>query len=289
MGLYDRDYYQESEVQSVGKWNSRSIVTTLIIVNVAVQLLDFLGRNHPVVQYLWVRPDDLTQPLHWYRFLTYGFAHSRDIMHLVFNMLGLYMLGQPVEQKYGRYEFLRIYLVSLVLCSVVWAVMRAVTGQSSGVLLGASGAVTTISMLFVFSFPQTILHIWGIIPVRAWVIGVIIVVLNLMGSSRVDVGNKDQVAYDVHLTGAALAAIYFFGKLDLSALALLAAWPKRLWKRSPKLKIHRPESSISQSLQLEADRILEKLHRQGQDSLSPRERATLEQYSREVRKHRQQS
>jgi hypothetical protein len=58
------------------------------------------------------------------------------------------------------------------------------------------------------------------------------------------------------------------------------------------LKIHQPEdgqaeSGIDPKMQAEADRILEKIHREGQDSLSAKERKLLEKYSRAVREQRQ--
>jgi membrane associated rhomboid family serine protease len=269
------------------------MVSTIIIINAIVQLANFiLGRNNPVVQYLWLHATDLSHPTQWYRFLTYGFAHSQDIMHILFNMLSLFFLGQAVEQKYGRNEFLRIYLVSIVLCGLAWTVSRTITRDPNAVLLGASGAVTTISMLFVFSFPHAILRIWGVIPVRAWVVGILIVGGNLLGNSQVSINDRQQIAYDVHLFGAGFAAVYFFSRWNFASLSRY--WVKFLgylpFGRTS-LKLYRPdqEKEIPPKVQAEADRILDKIHRHGQDSLTNKERVFLERYSRDVRKHRSRS
>lgn len=294
MGIYERNYYQDDDLQPLrAPWSSRSMVSTLIIINAAVQLLNFvLGRSNPVVQFLWLHPSDLTHPLQWYRFLTYGFSHSQDIMHILFNMLTLFFLGQAVEQKYGRKEFLRIYLVSVVLCGLAWAFSRMISRDTNAVLLGASGAVTTIAMLFVFSFPHAILRIWGVIPIKAWVLGILIVGGNLLGNSQVTINDQQQVAYDVHLFGAAFAAIYFFSKWNFSSLP---APVSRILRALPfgksRLRVHRPkeESRISSKVQAEADRILQKISQSGQESLTQKEKKFLETYSRDVRRHRTRS
>jgi membrane associated rhomboid family serine protease len=295
MGIYDRSYYQDDDLQPLrAPWSSRSVVSTLIIINAAVQVLNFvLGRANQIVQFLSLHPSDLSHPLSWYRFLTYGFAHSQDIMHIVFNMLTLFFLGQAVEQKYGKQEFLRIYLVSIVVCGLAWAVSHGLSRGSSGMsLIGASGAVTTIAMLFVFSFPHAILRIWGVIPVKAWVVGIIIVGANLLGNSQVNVNGGQQIAYDVHLFGAGFAAIYFFSGWNFSTIpSKLRKFQQYLPFAKTGLKVHRPSSGpdISPNIQREADRILDKIHKNGQDSLTKKEKLFLEKYSRNVREHRSRS
>lgn len=297
MGIYERQYYHDDNIEPVRMgWNAHSVVTKIIIANVVVQLLGFiLGRNFPLQEYLLLNATDLTHPLQWYRFLTYGFTHSTDIGHIFFNMLSLFFLGRAVEDKYGRHEFLRIYLSSIVLCGVAWAVFHLINGHLNYQVIGASGAVTTIAMLFVFSFPHAILRIWGIIPVQAWMVGVLIVGANLIGNINIRIGDRQQVAYDVHLIGAALAAIYFFSKLNLGSK--FAAFGKFMSKTpflgklpifNKGIQLHRPnrEDGISLRSQREADRILEKMHREGKDSLTSREQRFLDDYSRKLRKSR---
>lgn len=273
-------------------WSSRSIVTTLIIINAAVQIINLiLGRENLLIQYLSLRAGDISQPLNWYRFLTYGFVHSPDIPHVFFNMLTLFVLGSAVEEKYGKSEFLRVYLVSLVLCGLAWALHRTVNREMNAAVLGASGAVTTIAMLFVFSFPHTVLRIWGIIPVKAWVLGILLVGGNIIGHLNIEVNGK-PIAYDVHLFGAGFAAVYFFSKWNLGKLG---KWWDKVLSLIPfgrkGLKIYKPteEHGISHRTQKEADRLLEKIHKEGQESLTSKERRFLEDYSRSVRNRRTRS
>lgn len=292
MGLYDRHYYNDDQLQPLQTgWNARSIVAIIILINGAIQLLTLNDRVAPL---LWLRAEDLGNPIHWYRFLTYGFVHSQqDIQHVLFNMLSLFLIGQTVEQRYGRKEFLRIYLVAIVVCGVAWAVLHLTQRDTISVLLGASGAVTAVCMLFVLCYPNSTLYIWGVLPVKAWVFGIFIVGGNLMGNSQITANDRVQVAYDVHLIGAAFAAAYFFTKINFVNLTEQFQNKLRfLSRRETKLRIHRPESSsqpVPTKSQAEADRILDKIHRQGQDSLTVKEREFLENYSRQLRKTRSRS
>lgn len=291
MGIYDRHYYNDDDLEPIRMgWSARSMVSTLIIINAAIQLINLLlGRDNPLLRLLWLQTSEMAYPWNWYRFLTYGFAHSQDIMHVLFNMLTLFFLGRAVEEKYGRYEFLRIYLVSIVWCGIAWTISNVINGDRNSILVGASGGVTTIALLFVFSFPHAVLRIWGIIPIRAWMFGILLVGGNLVGTSQIYINGKTHVAYDVHLFGAAFAAAYFFSKWNIGKLG---AWWNKLSTyipfRKSRLKLHRPaqDNNASSRAQREADRILEKIHRDGQESLTSRERRFLEDYSRTVRKNR---
>ncbi len=299
MGIYDRDYYQDDQLRPLQPWDNRTAVTMIIFVNVVVHVANFLifrKADNPlgIAQFLSVYSTDLFQPLQWYRFLTYGFTHDPiQITHILFNMVSLYFLGRNVEDKFGKWEFLRFYLVAIVLGGVFWAAMRVSQDATlpAGPLMGASGGTTAVAMLFVFSFPQATLYLYGALPVKAWLLGIIIVLGNVFGSTS-------RVAYDVHLVGAAFAAVYFYGKWNFGRISSLWSSLQASFKQNRSgLKVHRPDSTSSapvsgdqvSSEEAESDRILDKIHNQGKDSLSARERAFMETYSRQMREKRKQT
>ena len=72
----------------------------------------------------------------WWRLLTGGFLHFGPI-HLLFNMMALWVIGRDVEPALGRGRFLAVYLVSLLGAST--AVMLLTTPGAN--VAGASGAV----------------------------------------------------------------------------------------------------------------------------------------------------
>ncbi len=294
MGIYDRDYYQGDNLRPLRPWDNRSMVTLLIVANVAVFIVNYLffrraAAGLGLMDMLALESDSLFHPLQWYRFVTYGFAHApQNIWHILFNMLSLYFLGRNVEDKYGKWEFFRFYMATIVVCGLVWALLRLGQGVAPAAVIGASGAVTAVAMMFVYSFPQATLYLYGAIPVKAWLLGIIIVVTNIFSSST-------YVATDVHLVGAAFATVYFFGKWNFSGVGhWFAGMQTRVKQRRRGLKVHRAGAEMSDKAasptkdEFESDRILDKIHREGKDSLTSRERKFLERYSREIREKRKQ-
>lgn len=291
MGLYDRPYYQDEPRSSFsGFVGGRSMIANIIIVNVALYVLDvFLWPGEePLNRLLAAKSDTLVRPWMWWQFLTYGFMHSPDnVFHLIFNMLGLFFLGREVELKYGSNAFLKMYLTALVICGVIWSATNLVMEENIA-LIGASGAVTTTVILFALNFPHRKVLFMMFIPIPAWVLGVMIVVFNLSGQYGPVRGDDARVAYDVHLLGAAYAFLYFKTGWDLTTLFMPTQWRGKfkMPSRRPKLKLHDPEDRYDQ-LDQQADTVLKKLHREGESSLSAKERRILEDYSRRMQqKHR---
>jgi membrane associated rhomboid family serine protease len=297
MGYEDRDYYREG---SPGTFVT-SMVVKLIIINGLVFLANLLfgGPEHSLTDSLALRPSTIVHPLTWWRFLTAGFVHDPNaINHIFFNMLGLYVFGSRLEERYGSREFLRFYLIAIVLGFVVWSASNylylqqlpaalAVAVDGKAKCFGASGGVTAVTLLYCLLYPRATLLASFLFPVPAWIIGALIVVSNVFGqatSSPLFGG----VAYDVHLVGIALAAGYWyfgwnFGRLPGGdELRRLLGRPQRWFKPRPPLKVHDPEQYY-EDLDAEADRLLEKVSREGESSLTPQERRALEDYSRRMR------
>lgn len=295
MGIYDRDYYRE-EGGGFGLRGPRSVVGWLLVVNIVVYLASQLLFSNPnwLSDQMGARVDTLANPLQWWRFLTYGFAHAAQPMHIILNMLTLWIFGRDIESRYGPKEFLRLYVVILVAGSVLWAAVNRLQGVvDSGPLVGASGAITAVVMLYALNFPHRTLLLFFILPVPAWVVGVLLVLSNLfgaLGSTGAAGQGGPNIAYSVHLTGAALAFLYYrfgwnFGRLIPSGLSLEWLRPK-----AP-LRVHEPQSddedTVETDLNAEVDRILEKIHREGESSLSRKERRILENASRQYQRKRQ--
>lgn len=286
MALQDRYYYQDNQpLDWRPGWEHRSAVAVLIIANVAIFLANAIFRNPsqsiqgPINEFLMLRPGDVAQPWQWWHALSYAFAHdSKQITHILFNMLSLYMMGRPVEQRYGTAEFYRIYLLSALVCGALWLVRQSLFGGQASVL-GASGAVLCVSMLFIFNYPNTTVFLL-VFPMPAWVMGVILVLINFFTPAG------DGVAYDIHAFGILFAAAYFFAGWNFSWIQS----PSTLWTRlrrrwtGPRLKILRDrEIDQARKESMEADRILEKIHVFGKDSLTSKEKRFMERYSQSMR------
>ena len=186
------------------------------------------------------------------------------------------------------------YLIAIVFSGFCWVALENIwlLGTTAGRtylaaygaprVVGASGGVTAVFIMFVLFYPRQTILVWGIFPAPAWVIGALIIGLDMLNALG---GKAGGTAWQAHLGGAAFA--YFYLQLRWNFSRLLPSSGKFRWKlpgRGPKLRIHDPDDD--QQLAAEADRILAKMHSEGEQSLSSRERRTLERYSRQVRDKR---
>jgi membrane associated rhomboid family serine protease len=290
MGIYDREYYRDEGIRLQPDWNGRSAISYLVILNIAVFVANillskggFTSQNQGIVnELLALRDSNATQPWMWWRVLSYAFVHdSSQIFHLLFNMLGLYFLGRSVEDKYGKLEFLRIYLMTAIVCGSLWLIKSfALNTPQTEILLGASGAVICIEMLFVLNFSKETVYLF-VFPIPVWVLGVFLVLSNLVSSP------STGVAVDVHVVGILFAFAYFFLGWNFGFLQDLQGTFRRAKRKllGPKLRVHQENGATDDA---EADRILQKIHEQGKDSLTSKERKFMEKYSRRVRERKQQ-
>lgn len=294
MGIYDRQYYREEPkgftLDSV--LGGRSVVMTLIMINVAVFILDALSQpadgtgTGAVSAFLSLSKADVAQPWYWFRFLTYGFAHGGP-SHIFGNMIGLFFFGRAAESVYGSRKFLWMYLTAILGGGIIWIVTAMPAVGRGAAVLGASGGVVAVVILFCLHFPHQKVYLLFLpfFGFPAWVLGLLYVGGDLLGMFGVRHGN---VAFVVHLAGAAYAYFFFRTQWELSQL-----WQgssagsfsiSRLVKRKPHLRVHNPgEPRRDDQLAAKADEILEKLHQQGEASLTARERKILEDYSRSIK------
>jgi len=289
MGFQDRDYYRDADAPA--RRVAQSVVVKLIFLNGALWLANmfFGGGSDAITRALALDSDAIVHPWMWYQFLTAGFVHDwQSPLHILGNMIGLYTFGIPLERRLGAAEFLRFYLVSIVVGFLVWALRNHfLVAVPAGSCLGASGGVTATIILFCLYDPRAMLALFGVVPIPAWIFGLLIVAADVFGSQPAALGPR--VAHDVHLAGAAFALAYWrlglnFGKLPgLAYLRGLIPSPKQ-WVRAkpPDLRIHDPEQYYD-DLDKQADLLLKKVKQGGLDSLSPKERQLLEDYSRRTR------
>ena len=125
------------------------ITYTLILLNVAIYGLQQLIPNEWVVRHgsIWW---PYVQHGEYYRIITYGFLHMQnDPMHLVWNMINLFIYGVSLERMMGRWKFLLVYLGSIVFGAFgvyVLAPGTSVVGASGG-LFGLMGAFMTLLII----------------------------------------------------------------------------------------------------------------------------------------------
>ena len=282
MGFEDRDYSRSNGPR--GGLSQYSMITILIGINVIVFVIDMFVDGRLMAQ-LALSTETWYFPWTW---MTHGFAHApmnseMEFWHIGGNMLTLYFLGRPVEQRLGKWEFLKFYLLALLAGGAGFYLVKLLSGWPLASVLGASGAVSGVVALFIFYYPRQTLLIWGILPVPAWLLGVIMLLMNLKYALVPGSG----ISWEAHLAGAAFGIAYFFFGWNFSRLQMPQSIANKM-AGAGALKIHNPGASDpNEKLTQQADAILEKINVQGENSLTGRERKLLKRYSEMVRQQRQ--
>ena len=248
-------------------------VKLLLIINVAVFLANAVLRGSLSAHWFplsWAGLSD-GYGLGVLRFLTYQFTHSfRDPLHLILNMLVLYFFGTFVEGQIGKRRLLWLYFLS----GVVGGVLHMVITPSVRVV-GASGACYGIMVYAAFVAPRMRV-IFLIFPIEMrWLVG-LLVFLGLY-QLYVDLGRSGGISHGAHLGGALWGAIAF-------RMARAGIGPDfGIGNRVGRWKAQR-DARAGQEKQRVLDDLLEKVHREGLNSLTPAERRFLDKASQQMRR-----
>ncbi len=200
-----------------------NVTLIIVILNVLVFLLRFFAQN---ISEAYVSLHDpannffalITDPNAFFQrpwtVFTYMFLHA-NAMHIIFNMLALLIFGFIVERKMGSHEFLLFYLLTGTLSGLLMAFLYPVFGWSGQIVVGASGAISGVLLAYAAFFPMNKLLIWGIIPVRAYIL--------VLGTAAFSVianifGIMGNVAHLGHLGGFIFGFLYFLVRLRINPI-----------------------------------------------------------------------
>ena len=183
------------------KYTYKNAVLVIAVINVAVFVLTSLFRN--LSAYLGLVPFLVVHAQTYWQFFTYQFVHG-DFFHLAFNMLALFFFGIPVERKIGTKEFILYYLLIGTIGGALSFLVYAATGFYTITLVGASGAIFGLLLLYAVLYPNSVIYIWGVIPVPAPLLILGYAVIELI--SIFSVG--DGVAHLTHFIGLLAGWVY---------------------------------------------------------------------------------
>ncbi len=130
--------------------------------------------------------------------ITYSFLHG-STLHLLVNMLALYMFGSDIERVFGQRRYLAYYFTCVLTAAVSQLVVSALTGSPPYPTVGASGGVFGLLLAFGMYFPRrTVMLLFPPIPMPAWLFVTLYGLLELyLGVTQSVTG----VAHFAHLGG----------------------------------------------------------------------------------------
>ncbi len=150
-----------------------------------------LREHYPVVGY-YLYP---THP-QWSQFITYQFLHG-SWMHLIGNMVFLFVFGNSVEDRLGKVGYLAFYLAGGILAGLGHAMVELNS------VLGASGAVSAVTGAYLALFPlsNVVIVIWFIMIGAFEVSSVVLICFQIVQNLISELLGLDGVAYLAHLSG----------------------------------------------------------------------------------------
>lgn len=308
--LTDREYMRDEESESRG-FAPRTAMGWLIAINAAVffgalVLNMFQGRGQLGQPESWLSllgfhlADVKTlQPIALATFFTAMFDHA-NLMHLFFNMFGIFVFGREVERLLGPRKFVWLYIASGAAGNLIWMIVGLAQGQNA-YILGASGALFGIIAAAVVLVPNQEMIMLPIpIPLKMRTLGIIYVVLQVVYMVS---GSDSSVAHLAHLGG--FAGGWLFIKFAVRRGVSQSGWKVIAGRvkstnsgsripNAPKATsgVHAAVRRPSQSPAREAgaltdddiDAILDKISSKGMKSLTRREREILDRASDKSKK-----
>jgi membrane associated rhomboid family serine protease len=248
-------------------------VRRLLIANVAMFLVTGLGQTPALAAFAnaLVLVPALIPQRPW-TIVTYAFLHA-GVLHLLFNMIGLFFFGPRLEAELGGRRFLGLYFTSVVAAAIASLLTPFVA------IVGASGGVFGVLVGFAKFWPRDRIYFWGVIPIEArWFI-VLLAIYSIVGGF----GGGGSIAHFAHLGGLVGGWVY------LKVLELRS--PARRFKRKATRRFRRasrsdieqwrsiPRDSLHPINRAEFDRIMKKVDEDGAQSLDNKEREYLERLS----------
>ncbi len=189
------------------------VTKALLITCSVVFLVQMLLPMLPLEPLLALWPAGSGRFMPW-QLVSYGFLHG-DMLHLFFNMLGLWMFGSELEQLWGQRRYIQMLLAGVVAAAIVQLVFNLLTG-SMAPTVGASGALFGLLLCFGMLFPnRVIMPLFPPIPMKArtfvMVFGALELGLSLMGG-----GGVAHFAHLGGMLGAWLLLLWWRGRLPFS-------------------------------------------------------------------------
>ncbi len=321
MGIYDRDYARDDAADFYGDRRPSpgfrlpfrgSVTNWLIAINIVVFVLDIVLSRYvsvAVPRLVGVAPDgspkvvpELMPPLagwgHFslslavmhaqvWRFLTYQFLHA-GLMHILFNMLGLWSFGRLVEERMGSRRYLAFYILcgiagaSLYLLLSVGGMLYQhrvpffLPGSPTDILVGASASIFGVLVAAAYYAPRSLVSM--IFPPVTLELRVMVWIFIAIALLTVYADGNNSGGEAAHLGGAALGYLLVRHLNWLNWVDFRSSSPPR----KPKPSLFDPPSPSAHDQSV--DRILAKIATEGIQSLTEKEKRILQQDTAQKRK-----
>ena len=247
-------------------------VKLLLIINIIVfVLIELSGKRSTLFLSFGLVPSMVWSQLKIWQIFTYSFIHG-GFFHIFFNMFVLWMFGKDLENQWGTKDFLIYYFV----CGMGAGFITALFGINSIIpVVGASGAIYGLLVAYGFTYPNRLIYLYGLFPlkVKHMVLGLGVIAFFASMSA-----SQSNISHITHISGMIIGLIMMYCNLSWSGL--------KIWYFKFRLKNISQQSTKNNDKEIQmrqkVDEILDKLNDDGWESITEKEEKYLNQASKKL-------
>jgi membrane associated rhomboid family serine protease len=196
--------YYEYEFRRPGHFSfgpplSPGIKKLMIIMGVIFFLQLIIGNF--LLTYFSLRPYFFWRSFFLWQPVTYIFLHG-GLMHILFNLFALWMFGSDLEYRWGTPFFIKYFFITGIGAGLSTAMF---TPNSPIPTIGASGAIYGILLAFAVTYPDRIIYLNFLFPIKAKYFALIFGLIEFYSTVS---QRGDGIAHMAHLGGMVIGYIY---------------------------------------------------------------------------------
>ena len=237
----------------------------IISINFLIFILQYLsGMEGELFTIFGIVPSKTFGELMLWQPFTYLFFHG-GIWHVLINMFVLWMFGSELEKFWGKKEFLRFFFITGIGSGLITILFSL---SSTNPVVGASGAIYGVLLAYGLLFPNRLVYLYFLIPIKVKYLVILIGAIAFFSS--LNPGNSN-ISHLTHLSGMVIGFIYLRSSINWNTINHFVI------HRKDEIKRHYEEKKNEQreALKLQVDAILDKINDVGYDNLSESEREFL--------------
>ena len=264
--------YYGYRTYSFGPGGITKAVKYLLLANVGIFILELLWGAE-LIHLFGLTPALVKKGFIWQP-VTYMFLHG-GLFHILFNMFALWMFGCEIERTWGTKEFVKYYFITGIGAGVFTFILSF---NSHIPTIGASGAIFGILVAFALMFPNRLIYLYFIFPVKAKYLVIFFGVFAFLASLR---HTGDGIAHFAHLGGMVIGYLYIKSDFRIPRLFRLSTYFTHVknFRHKRRMKAINRKRGKEQRLMERVDQILDKINQVGYDNLTKEEKKTLGQAS----------
>ncbi len=188
-------------------------VLTYVIISICIVVFIMQFINENILTTFGLYPSDVSSG-QVYQLITYAFLHG-GILHILGNMIFLYIFAKTIEDQLGRLKFLSLYFLGAVVSGIFY---MATTAHKDIPCVGASGAISAVIGAYLILFPKAKIRFGLFHPFTMQKIGdtqisciyyiLFWIVMNFILGALQSTGVEVSIAYWGHIGGFICGVIF---------------------------------------------------------------------------------